>query len=513
MTEEERQDEINKEFDKYFPIGTSFEKAYRKLKRYNGKYKNDFTNILANMIIDEYCAGYYRYGKKQTDIKNPQKELYLTICDDLLPDQCDLDEAIYCFIKGINRKVIPCIEKVFKNFEANNKGEPPNEFYFCIMLLDHFKEGYKGFWKELTDLSRKYAYETCTELSDLMDRFYSCEDNNSAIDLLLVFSQKHPDYVLPYELLGFLYSDEKMWYNAIQCFEKIRGRNLLFYSRNIEFALGWAYGKIKDYREEEKAYRKCLESAPWYSNALNNLGYSLYNQKKYDEAIDIFKQCIHEKRDLAYAPNNLIRTYLKVGLYEDARKFIAEHNFKISKYYIDQLDKKPKKNIISSPPTIADTVVGDVEDLDIQVEEEVKPKFFDKKSQFTNEKILEDELTARLESGQPVFGLDLHIYRKKGDFYGRQYPCANGKWRLDLLCEDNAENLYIIELKKDSGYDDAFEQIKQYVDWFEKHKVKRGKKVYGIIVLNSPKKKLIEKVRSDSRIRLYEYQIAFREIL
>ena len=121
MTEEERQDEINKEFYKYFPTGTSFEKAYRKLKRYNGKYKNDFTNILANMIIDEYCAGYYRYGKKQTDIKNPQKELYLTICDDLLPDQCDLDEAIYCFIKGINRKVIPCIEKVFKNFEANNK--------------------------------------------------------------------------------------------------------------------------------------------------------------------------------------------------------------------------------------------------------------------------------------------------------------------------------------------------------------------------------------------------------
>ena len=69
MTEEERQDEINKEFNKYIPQGTSFEKAYRKLKKYTGKYKNEFTNLLANMIIDQYCAGYFRYGKKQIDIQ------------------------------------------------------------------------------------------------------------------------------------------------------------------------------------------------------------------------------------------------------------------------------------------------------------------------------------------------------------------------------------------------------------------------------------------------------------
>ena len=164
--------------------------------------------------------------------------------------------------------------------------------------------------------------------------------------------------------------------------------------------------------------------------------------------------------------------------------------------------------------------VGDDEDgmededsIPVSVEvDEVKPKFFENKNQFTSEKVLEDELTARLENGQELFGLNLHIYRKKGDYYGRQYPCANGKWRLDILCEDDDGNLYIIELKKDSGYDDAFEQTKQYVDWFEKNKVKKGRNVYGIIVLNSPKKNVIEKVRGDNRIRLFEYQIAYREI-
>ena len=47
---------------------------------------------------------------------------------------------------------------------------------------------------------------------------------------------------------------------------------------------------------------------------------------------------------------------------------------------------------------------------------------------------------------------------------------------------------------------------------FEKNKVKKGRNVYGIIVLNSPKKNVIEKVRGDNRIRLFEYQIAYREI-
>jgi len=45
------------------------------------------------------------------------------------------------------------------------------------------------------------------------------------------------------------------------------------------------------------------------------------------------------------------------------------------------------------------------------------------------------------------------MYRREGK-YGRQFIIPIG--RLDLLCEDEEGNLYIIELKKDSGYDDAF---------------------------------------------------------
>lgn len=132
-----------------------------------------------------------------------------------------------------------------------------------------------------------------------------------------------------------------------------------------------------------------------------------------------------------------------------------------------------------------------------------------KRQQFSNERLLEDELTARIESGMPVFGMNLKIYKRKGE-YGRQYIIPVG--RLDLLCEDSQGNLYVVELKKDSGYDDAYKQTAEYLDWFEKDKRFKGKKVYGIICLNSPTQQLIDKVHADKRMRLFEYQISYTEI-
>jgi hypothetical protein len=63
-----------------------------------------------------------------------------------------------------------------------------------------------------------------------------------------------------------------------------------------------------------------------------------------------------------------------------------------------------------------------------------------------------------------------------------------------------------------SGYDDPFEQTVRYVDWLEKNMAEKGKKVYGIICLNSPTQSLIEKIRSDSRIQLFEYCISYNKI-
>lgn len=84
--------------------------------------------------------------------------------------------------------------------------------------------------------------------------------------------------------------------------------------------------------------------------------------------------------------------------------------------------------------------------------------------------------------------------------------------RLDLLCEDENDNFVIIELKKDSGYDDAFVQLSEYIKWFDENKVKDNQKTYGIICLNNPSEDLIQQVKANDRIKLFEYKISYTEI-
>ena len=305
-------------------------------------------------------------------------------------------------------------------------------------------------------------------------------------------------------MLGYTYYNMSMWNNAIACFEKVE-QEYYFFMSDIYWMLAWSSGKIKNYIDEEKYYRLSYELAPEMQFTLNNLGYSLYKQKKYLEARDIFKQCLDAEKDLPCAANNYVRVLIALGRNGDAKKFINSGKFKVAKAIRDRVKKldnhnaRLKKCDVAAEPDIDDTDSTEKVTIDIGV----------KRQQFSNEKLLEDELTVRIESGMPVFGMNLKVYKRKGE-YGRQYIIPVG--RLDLLCEDTAGNLYVVELKKDSGYDDAYEQTAQYLEWFEKSEKFKGKKVYGIICLNNPTKELILRVHNDKRMRLFEYRISYTEL-
>lgn len=50
-------------------------------------------------------------------------------------------------------------------------------------------------------------------------------------------------------------------------------------------------------------------------------------------------------------------------------------------------------------------------------------------------------------------------------------------------------------------------------NWIEEDVAVKGQRVFGIICLNDPTKDLIEKVKADDQMRLFEYSISYSEII
>ena len=463
-----------------------------------------FQRKILNVDLHEYCRGYYVYDEKDSDFYGGLKKIILKTIK-YLPEDYYFWLNVYYFFKNDKKNLEKTFEKYFtanKNFFDENKF---NEEMFVEDFLDVYKNAYRGFWKKISNLFYEYRVIDGEKFCNLFEDFYyTCKTDSEKENLLVNYIQDNPETILAKEFLGLIYEDKKLWYNAIQIFEQVAGKSIFYPYSDIYFELAWCYGKVKNYVEEEKTYRKCLELDSNYPDALNNLGLSILRQNRFDEAEKIFLQCLDEERDLPYPANNLVRIYLKTGRIEEARKFISEKKFKVSKSLFDKVKKYSSKN------NFIDEEISDDEGI------AENKKFYrgeTKVEQFTSEKILEDELVMRIESGKEIFGLKLKIYR--GDFYGRQYPFHDGKHhrRLDILCEDESGNFYIIELKKDRGYGDAYQQIKNYVDYFEKHRAEKGKKVFWILCLNSPTEKLLQDVRKDKRIRLFEYKISYDELI
>lgn len=478
-------------------------------------------------------------------------------------------KAFYFYLQKEYNK---CKGNIHKLCHVQWKQDILKEDQVLDYLLVPFQNASDEIWNFIMDeVNSMQCEEGIPEFCKALSLYYRSRDNDVIIEGLLAFMRKFPNYRAPNELLGYTYYNMAMWNNAIACFERVQ-QEYYFFHEDIYWMLAWSNGKIKNYADEEKYYRMSYQLAPDIPFTLNNLGYSLYKQKKYLEAKELFGQCLDANKDLPYAANNYVRVLIALGRNADAKKFVNSKKFKIAKAIqerVKRLDdhnvRLNKKDLSVKPDTIieSDSDTADLFEITSsedeikccqqyinnrlsengakcqqplkkrQLESKIKHQRFSnerslegeikhsqplnerqleataKHLQFSKEKLLEEELTARIESGMQVFGKHLKVYKRKGE-YGRQYNIPVG--RLDLLCEDANGNLYVVELKKDSGYDDVYEQITQYLAWFEQSEKFKGKKVYGIICLNHPVQELLSKVHADKRIRIFEYQISYTEL-
>lgn len=478
-------------------------------------------------------------------------------------------EAFWSYLQKEYNK---CKDNIHKLCHVQWKQDILKEDQVLDYLLVPFQNASDEIWNFIMDeVNSMHCEEGIPEFCKALSLYYRSRDNDVIIEGLLAFMRKFPDYRAPNELLGYTYYNMAMWNNAIACFERVQ-QEYYFFLEDIYWMLAWSNGKIKNYADEEKYYRMSYQLAPGIPFTLNNLAYSLYKQKKYLEAKELFGQCLDANKDLPYAANNYVRVLIALGRNADAKKFVNSKKFKIAKAIQERVKRLDDHNVRLNKKDLSvksDTIIesdSDTADLfeitssedeikrcqqytnnrlsengakcqqpsnEMQLESKTKHQRFSnerslegeikhsqplnerqleataKHLQFSKEKLLEEELTARIESGMQVFGKHLKVYKRKGE-YGRQYNIPVG--RLDLLCEDANGNLYVVELKKDSGYDDVYEQITQYLAWFEQSEKFKGKKVYGIICLNHPTQELLSKVHADKRIRIFEYQISYTEL-
>ena len=478
-------------------------------------------------------------------------------------------EAFWSYLQKEYNK---CKDNIHKLCHVQWRQDILKEDQVLDYLLVPFQNASDEIWNFIMDeVNSMHCEEGIPEFCKALSLYYRSRDNDVIIEGLLAFMRKFPKYRAPNELLGYTYYNMAMWDNAIACFERVQ-QEYYFFLEDIYWMLAWSNGKIKNYADEEKYYRMSYQLAPDIPFTLNNLAYSLYKQKKYLEAKELFRQCLDAKKDLPYAANNYVRVLIALGRNADAKKFVNSKKFKIAKAIQERVKRLDDHNVRLNKKDLSvksDTIIesdSDTADLfeitssedeikrcqqytnnrlsengakcqqpsnEMQLESKTKHQRFSnerslegeikhsqplnerqleataKHRQFSKEKLLEEELTARIESGMQVFGKHLKVYKRKGE-YGRQYNIPVG--RLDLLCEDANGNLYVVELKKDSGYDDVYEQITQYLAWFEQSEKFKGKKVYGIICLNHPAQELLSKVHADKRIRIFEYQISYTEL-
>lgn len=500
---EEKWEQLNAFYKKEFPDNMSFNKVSAKLDTMNDHPDiQELRKMFCNALVFVLTEGFVKYDDKEL-IKygGPLLDLVYENIEKLDKDKY-FYWAFYYYLKKQYKKCKEFIHKLCR--EEHKSGVALNEDGVLDLFLVPYKNAPEEIWNYITEeVKSMNTVKGIPEFCDVISLYYRSTNSEEVVDSLLSFMQKFPDYKSPNEMLGYTYYNMSMWHNAIACFEKIE-EEYYFFMENVYWMLAWASGKVKNLVDEERYYRKSLELAPDLQFTLNNLGYCLYKQKKYREALEIFEKCLREKKDLSCAGNNYVRVLIALGRNADAKRFIKSGEVKVTKSIKERVAKLDNHNVCLQKDIIPEIQ----EQEEDEGTEKVTLDIGVKRQQFSSEKLLEDELTARIESGVSVFGLNLKMYKRKGE-YGRQYIIPVG--RLDLLCEDKAGNLYIIELKKDSGYDDVYKQTAEYLDWFEKNERFKDKKIYGIICLNSPDQQLIDKVHADKRMKLFEYQISYTE--
>ena len=254
-----------------------------------------------NVLLDAITLDYLEYSENRKNfLKEQSVQLFFRNTEKILGNP--YFQAVACFFKGQYEKSLRLVRTVMK---SNAEEEPYNlqELAYCYIVP--FKNAFPGFWQMVVlQLKQSGAEQLVIEHAELVRDYYFAATEEEKCLLLTDFLQNHSDSVIAHELLGMTYGRMKRWKNQIACLETIEEQPCLFTKACINFQIGWAYGKEKDWEQEEAYYRNCLELEWDYPFANNNLAYSFYQQKRYAEAKELLEFCL--ERNWIYPVQRII---------------------------------------------------------------------------------------------------------------------------------------------------------------------------------------------------------------
>lgn len=455
---------------------------------------NELIDYVCNHICDTISRTVYSYSKKFLD-ENGDVQILCTIVKKFPRADIPYWRLLCDYFQHKHSAVLTKLPSFLETW-CSKRTQAISDADLAFHFLSPFKNAFPGFWDKVYQCLCAYPTESgVLSLCKAAPILFTSTDNEQLEILFDELLRENPNSIVVKELQLILFYVQKKWGNCVALAEQIQEPYFQFID-DLLFAKAWCYGKLKETEHEIEAYEECLNIWPDHPFARNNLGYAYYKNKQYPKAFTEFAACLEKNIDLPNAANNYVRTLIAMKRFSDAKKFINQRRYNIDKKLCARVMNADDVNLEEDDESSQAVNMGEK-----QIRSNVKLE------QFTNERILEDELVERMNAGHPTFGRKLKILRRKG-VYGRQYILSNGK-RPDLIAEDDHGGLYVIELKKDSGYDDAYEQITDYLRWFDENWTEKPKSISGIICLNNPSESLLKKVHSNPRVELYEYHISY----
>lgn len=302
--------------------------------RYKNKNSNEPLLLLAEIYLQKGDTS------KAEKYLNESNEIYETSrafknLSEIYLRRKNYDKAYYCISKGmkISPNDVSLLESKRTVFLALNMPDSAALYYQKIKSLS------PDFYTDYAKLAQKAKDENKTREAI---NYYSLAINNEP---------NNTDYI---DARGWLYIDLKMYDSAYYDFnrlvqldstsyyyyfnrayvldffdsiqEAIRDYKIsLIYKTDYNYTynnLGYEYYRLKDFKNAEKYYSKCIELTPDYYLGLYNRGILYYDYQKYDKAIKDFKNA------LANSPDNTGIIYYMALSYDKLK-----NNTKALDYY------------------------------------------------------------------------------------------------------------------------------------------------------------------------------------